>query len=194
MFPWFVSVRSHTQNGLQSICGGSVIAPDWVLTAAHCTHGYVSYTLGFGSNDINMPLMSMSANEVIQHSKYNSDNLNYDISVIRLPQMLEFSSRIQAVRLPTMAQTLSGEFHTHMARVCGYGRTSDGECNDIYLYICLLVNRILFKIIYLYFNCNCKDRLKLCIFTLKCDHVILENLIYPELLLHFEFYVETKSN
>lgn len=79
--------------------------------------------------------MSMHANEVIEHSKYNADNLNYDISVIRLPQMLEFSARIQAVRLPTMAQTLSGEFHTHMARVCGYGRTSDGKFYVIYIYI-----------------------------------------------------------
>lgn len=27
-FPWFVSVRSQAQNGLQSICGGSLISPE----------------------------------------------------------------------------------------------------------------------------------------------------------------------
>lgn len=134
-FPWFVSVRSHTHGGLQSICGGSILSPMFVLTAAHCTHGYVSYSLGFGSNNINIPMVSMTTTEVIEHSRYNSENLNYDISVIKLPNSLHFSSRIQPVRLPTMAQLKSGDFHTNMARVCGYGRTSDGNFFIFYLLV-----------------------------------------------------------
>lgn len=126
-FPWFVSIRSHTQGGLQSICGGSILSKDFVLTAAHCTRGYVSYSLGFGSNNINMPMVAMTATEVIEHSRFNVETLNYDISVIKLPKSLQFSSRIQPVRLPTMTQAKSGNFHSNMARVCGYGRTSDGS-------------------------------------------------------------------
>lgn len=126
-FPWFVSVRSHTKSGLQSICGGSLISPNWVLTAAHCTHGYVSYTLGFGSTNINTPSVSMQSRNAIEHVKYNSANLNYDISVIKLPKSLKYSGRIQAVRMPTLVQSISGVLNTNVARVCGYGRTKDGN-------------------------------------------------------------------
>lgn len=98
----------------------------WVLTAAHCTFSYVSYNLGFGSNNLNAPLLSMTSKEAIEHVRYNPQTLNYDIAVIRLPEYIEFTSKIQSVRLPTMNQARAGQFHTTKARVCGFGRTGDG--------------------------------------------------------------------
>ena len=36
-YPWFVQLRTNPDaNGQQTACGGSLIAPDVVLTAAHC--------------------------------------------------------------------------------------------------------------------------------------------------------------
>lgn len=52
--------------------------------------------------------------------------MNYDISVIKLPEYVEYTPQIYAVRLPTLNQARQGTFHTTKARVCGYGRTGDG--------------------------------------------------------------------
>ena len=35
MFPWQVLIGKVEQSW-ESVCGGSLITPNWVLTAAHC--------------------------------------------------------------------------------------------------------------------------------------------------------------
>lgn len=125
-FPWFATIRSHTVNGLQSVCGGSIISPIFILTAAHCTHGFVSYTVGFGSNTLNAPVITMHSKIVIQHLDYNPDNLNNDIAMIQLPSPLTFSSQIQAIRMPKISETGPDHFLYTKAQVCGFGRTEDG--------------------------------------------------------------------
>lgn len=68
----------------------------------------------------------MTSKEATEHLRYNPETLNYDISVIKLPEYIVYTSQIQAVRLPTLNQARQGQFHTTKARVCGYGRTGDG--------------------------------------------------------------------
>lgn len=126
-FPWFVSVRAYTPRGLQSICGGSLIAKTWVLTAGHCTHGYSTFNLGLGSRNLNKPFISLTSDNVIEHARYNPNNLNNDVSLIGLPKSMVFTAFVQAIRLPTLRQAITGRYHTEKARVCGFGRTTDGK-------------------------------------------------------------------
>lgn len=126
-FPWFVAIRSYTSRGLQSICGGSLISKTWVLTAAHCTYRYNTFNLALGSRALNKPFISLTSERVAEHNRYNPDNLNNDIALIGLPKVMSYTPFVQAIRLPTLRQAITGHYRTKKARVCGFGRTSDGE-------------------------------------------------------------------
>ena len=122
-FPHQVSIKA-TQGQTLSICGGSIIANLYILTAAHCTRGYTSFEIGFGSNLLNSPIVRMISSSKLEHPNFNPTLLSNDISLIRLPTTISFGSSIQAVRLPALSQ-INSSFVNYQMAVSGFGRTSD---------------------------------------------------------------------
>ncbi|KHO01260.1 extracellular trypsin protease [Metarhizium album ARSEF 1941] len=80
-FEFAVSLNNEGRN----ICGGSLIAPDKVLTAAHCVEGITQNTVVVaGSHDrLNGPHKSqiMSAQT---HPRYIRSRKDYDIAVLHI--------------------------------------------------------------------------------------------------------------
>ncbi|NWX91976.1 TMPS5 protease, partial [Nothoprocta pentlandii] len=124
-WPWQVSV----QHGSQHRCGGSVLAPDWIVTAAHCVHSYrrrreASNWLVFAgvvTHGAAGQEAGTAVEKIIYHSLYDDKTLDYDIALMKLQAPLNFSDAVRAVCLPPARQDLlQGSY----CWVSGWGYTS----------------------------------------------------------------------
>nr|XP_040034545.1 tissue-type plasminogen activator-like [Gasterosteus aculeatus aculeatus] len=88
--PW-VAALFHQRTGF--LCGGSLIAPCWVLTAAHCFSDGESTTIRhlsvyLGKSAINATdadkEQRFTVEKVIIHQKYNLDNYDNDIALLKI--------------------------------------------------------------------------------------------------------------
>ncbi|XP_074201133.1 serine protease 44 [Camelus bactrianus] len=101
-WPWQVSLQVNNQH----ICGGSLIASRWVLTAAHCIYGHVEYIVKMG--DIRLmhtrKAIEVPVQDIVIHKNYNPVGITeHDIALALLAFPVNYSSNIQPVCLPEKA-------------------------------------------------------------------------------------------
>ncbi|XP_011180891.2 trypsin alpha-3 [Zeugodacus cucurbitae] len=80
--PYQVSVRL---NGYH-FCGGSIIANDVVLTAAHCIFKdqLNNYQVQYGVDNVGKTANIVKIAKITTHEKFNKDTIDYDVAVIKL--------------------------------------------------------------------------------------------------------------
>jgi trypsin len=113
-YPWMVSLGSNGRH----FCGGSLIAPDVVMTAAHCISGRTITARIKGGVLTSNGVENIAVKAQIKHPNYSSGTSDFDVAIL----LLSRSSSIPPVAIDASANTWAGT----SSRVIGWGTTSSG--------------------------------------------------------------------
>lgn len=107
-WPWQVSLR-YKDRFWMHFCGGSLIHPQWVLTAAHCLGPEVD-----DPKDLRVQLREQNlyyhdhllrVSRIIVHPKFYTVENGGDIALLELLHPVDLSSGVQPVTLPPASET-----------------------------------------------------------------------------------------
>ena len=130
-FPWQVYYISGNFR-----CGGSIISPDWIVTAAHCTKDDLGNPIPVASMSVkvgsNNPGNNANLNntvdgkryfvsQVIVHEGYNSQTLINDIALLKISGPINYPNAVP-IKLVTATDVANGAILPGvMSWVTGYG-------------------------------------------------------------------------
>ncbi|KAL3283057.1 hypothetical protein HHI36_006215 [Cryptolaemus montrouzieri] len=112
-WPWHVALINQYA---EIFCGGTLIAPEWVLTASHCIRNFLSVRLN--EHDLRHTdgrEMELVVYRVFQHPQFSTQTVNGDIALLQLPI---------PVRLPVACLPDRKPIPRQMCSAMGWGKTN----------------------------------------------------------------------
>lgn len=119
--PYQISLLSRGRH----TCGGSIIANDLIITAAHCVVGSKpsEFEVRAGTSSSRQGGVTIKVKDIVSHEGFSVSNLDNDIALIQLEEPLSFSDSIAPVEL----MELNGDLEDgSMTTVTGWGYLKEG--------------------------------------------------------------------
>jgi len=131
-FPWQVEM---IYGFGRHQCGGIIVSSNWILTAAHCLDGFratdARIVAGITKrSEVDLPETQVrNVLRVINHPKYDPNELRYDAALIELASPLDLSNpKVRAISMMTGAMAEAGLTKTGTdAIVTGWGVLKEGS-------------------------------------------------------------------
>ncbi|XP_069961108.1 trypsin-1 isoform X1 [Cherax quadricarinatus] len=130
-FPWLVSVQlSNFYDASYHLCGGTLLAPDWVLTAAHCLDGENPAFLQVVAGELDMDVdegteQYIRVSHFIQHPQYTYWETPYenDLALVHLAEPVLVNDLVKVASLPSLTFLPDTEGD---CREAGWGVSNEG--------------------------------------------------------------------
>uniref|UniRef100_A0A240PK19 Peptidase S1 domain-containing protein n=1 Tax=Anopheles christyi TaxID=43041 RepID=A0A240PK19_9DIPT len=119
--PWAVGLLISLASGT-SFCGGALISPTHVLTAASCVNGQSSITAMLGASTIASTSDFVPVSHIRIHPDYSSFLDRDDIAILTLVRQPRWNSQIQIINLPRRMY-IGHSFNNYVATISGWGET-----------------------------------------------------------------------
>ncbi|KAB5546663.1 hypothetical protein PHYPO_G00074620 [Pangasianodon hypophthalmus] len=122
-WPWQISLQYKHGSRWYHTCGGTLIAPRWVLTAGHCIFPGDIYRIVLGKHDLSVQEDTEQIRDVLRivvHPKWNIECVacGNDIALLKLDKAPVLSASIQMACIPPAGEILP---HDTPCYVSGWG-------------------------------------------------------------------------
>ncbi|XP_053692359.1 trypsin 5G1-like [Sabethes cyaneus] len=122
--PWLISISSREFGG--HFCGGSLLTPSWVFTAAHCLNDIKSQedlVVRAGSDNKNSGGVMRKVRRFIKHPDFErASPLDMDYGLIETRRPFELGPKVAAIQLASYEHPLRID---QQCKIAGWGLTKD---------------------------------------------------------------------